>query len=69
MASSKRVPKWCGELEQLDDEHCCLSLGADSLDNLVTMLVMTGVDFEVIEPLDLIPELRKVSERLTRAFG
>ena len=66
---SKRVPKWCGELEQLDDEHCCLSLGADSLDNLVTMLVMTGVDFEVIEPLDLIPELRKVSERLTRAFG
>lgn len=66
---SKRVPNWCGQLEKLDDEHCCLSLGADSMEMLVTMLVMTGMDFEVIEPRDLVPELRRVSERLSRAFG
>ncbi len=66
---SKRVPSWCGQLEKLDDEHCCLSLGADTMDNLVTMLVMTGMDFELLEPRELIPELKKVSDRLTRAFG
>jgi predicted DNA-binding transcriptional regulator YafY len=66
---SKQVPPWCGQLEKLDDQHCCLSLGADTMDNLVTMLVMTGMDFEVLEPRELIPELKKVSDRLMRAFA
>jgi predicted DNA-binding transcriptional regulator YafY len=65
---TKQVPAWCGQLETLDEEHCSLSLGADSMDMLVTMLVMTGVEFEVIESRELLPELRKVAERLTRAL-
>src|SRR4051812_10469543 len=66
---SKQLPAWCGQLETLDEEHCSLSLGADSVEMLVTMLVMTGVEFEVLESADLLPELRKVTERLARALG
>jgi predicted DNA-binding transcriptional regulator YafY len=66
---SKQVPAWCGQLETLDGEHCSLSLGADSVEMLVTMLVMTRMEFEVLEPVDLLPELRKVTERLARALA
>jgi len=65
---SKKVPAWCGQLERLDEEHCSLSLGADSVEMLLTMLVMTGVEFEVLEPKELLPELRRVTERLARAL-
>ena len=39
---SKQVPPWCGQLEPLDDEHCTLDMGADSIEMLVTMMVMVG---------------------------
>ncbi len=66
---SKQVPNWCGQLEKLDEEHCALSVGADSIEMLITQAVMTGMEFEVLDPPDLVPELRKVTERLQRAFG
>jgi len=66
---SKQLPSWCGQLEKLDDEHCSLSVGADSIETLVTLVVMTRMDFEVLDSHELMPELRKVTERLRRAFG
>jgi predicted DNA-binding transcriptional regulator YafY len=66
---SKQVPGWCGQLEKLDDEHCTLSVGADSIEMLVTQILMTRVEFEVLEAQDLMPELRRVTERLSRAFA
>ncbi len=66
---SKQLPSWCGQLEKLDEEHCSLSVGADSIETLITLVVMTRMDFEVLDSHELMPELRKVTERLRRAFG
>jgi predicted DNA-binding transcriptional regulator YafY len=66
---SKQVSPWCGKLERLDDEHCSLDMGADSMEMLVTMMVMTGMEFEMLDSHELKPEMRKVVERLARSFG
>lgn len=67
---SKQVPAWCGQLEKLDDEHCVLSVGADSPEWLVTQALMAGMDFEVLEaPPEVLPDLHKIVDRLRRAFG
>ncbi len=64
---SKQVPPWCGVLEPLDDESCVLSTGAGTIEALVAQLVLCGMDFELIEPMELAPELRKIAKRLDRA--
>lgn len=65
----KQISPWCGRLERLDDGHCTLDMGADSLDMLVTMMVMTGMEFEMLDSHELKPEMRRVAERLARAFA
>lgn len=66
-ALSQQVAPWCGVLEPLDDESCVLSTGAGSIEALVAQMLLTGVDFELLEPLELAPELSKIAERLARA--
>lgn len=61
---TKAVPRWCGSIEPIDDESCYLISGADSLEMLVSQLISTGFDFEVVEPEEMIPELRKIAKRL-----
>ncbi|HWZ64911.1 MAG TPA: YafY family protein [Steroidobacteraceae bacterium] len=63
----KRIPGWCGVLEALDDAHCTLTTGADSIEVLAAQLVMLGTDFEIIGAPDLAPELRRIAARLERA--
>ena len=46
-----------------------LTSAADSVEMLITMVLMTRMDFEVLDAQDLMPELRKATERLTRAFA
>ncbi|MEJ0035133.1 MAG: WYL domain-containing protein [Gammaproteobacteria bacterium] len=65
----KRVPPWCGRLERFDDGHCSLEMGADSPEMLVTLMVMTGMEFEMLDAHELKPDMRKVVERLARAFA
>jgi len=64
----KQVPTWCGQLEPLDEEHCALSMGADSPEMLVTLMVMTGMEFELLDAQELKPQMRRIAERLARAF-
>lgn len=64
---SRQIPSWCGALEPLDDESCALSTGANSIDALVCHMLLCGVDFELLEPLDLAPEIRKRAKRIERA--
>jgi predicted DNA-binding transcriptional regulator YafY len=64
---SKRVPAWCGALEAGDDETCTLSTGADSIEMLAALILMTAADFEILDSHELVPELRKVAERLHKA--
>jgi predicted DNA-binding transcriptional regulator YafY len=66
-ALAAQIPPWCGVLEPLDDESCVLHTGAGSIDALVCQMVLCGVDFELLEPPELAPELRKIARRLERA--
>ena len=66
-ALQKQVPGWCGVLEPEEAETCTLSTGADTIEMLAAMLVMTCADFEIIEPQELVPELRKIAARLAQA--
>jgi predicted DNA-binding transcriptional regulator YafY len=62
----KRVPRWCGSLEPGEDGTCTLTTGADSIEMLAATLVMTAADFEIVDAPELMPELRRIAERLTR---
>lgn len=63
----KQVPRWCGPLEAGEDGTCTLNAGADSIEMLAAMLVMIQSDFEILDSQELVPELRKIVERLARA--
>ena len=65
----KRIPGWCGVLEALDDTSCTLSTGADSIEVLAAQIMLIGTDFEILDSRELIPELRKIADRLYRATG
>jgi len=64
---AERIPPWLGVLEAVDERSCVLSTGGDSLEMVVAQMVMTGVDFELLEPADLAPTLRRFAARLRRA--
>jgi predicted DNA-binding transcriptional regulator YafY len=66
---TKKVSPWCGRLERLDDGHCSLDMGADSPQMLVTLMVMIGMEFEILDSHELKPEMRRIAERLARAFA
>jgi len=63
----KRIPSWCGVLEALDDASCTLSTGADSIEVLAAQVVLIGKEFEIIDSRELVPDLRKIADRLYRA--
>jgi predicted DNA-binding transcriptional regulator YafY len=65
---AKRIPSWCGVLEALDAEHCVLNLRADSVESLVAQMAFTRSEFTLLDAPDLLPELRKVTERLQSAM-
>jgi predicted DNA-binding transcriptional regulator YafY len=64
---TKKVPRWCGALEAAGDEHCTLSTGADSVETLAALMLMTGAEFEIVDAPELLPDLRLIAARLTRA--
>ncbi len=64
---ARKVPRWCGLLEAAGEDCCTLSTGADSLESLASMMLMTGADFEILDAAELLPQLRTIADRLTRA--
>ncbi|MFJ6607539.1 helix-turn-helix transcriptional regulator [Streptomyces lydicus] len=58
-----------GVLEAVDEGRCLLRTGAHTLEMMVVHLVMTGFDFEVREPPELVDRLREIRDRLSRALG
>ncbi|RJL36067.1 helix-turn-helix transcriptional regulator [Bailinhaonella thermotolerans] len=58
-----------GRLEPVDERTCLFLAGADSLESLAAYVAAKGVDFEVLEPPELVPVLREVAARLGRAAG
>jgi predicted DNA-binding transcriptional regulator YafY len=66
---AKRIPSWIGMLEPLDAQHCVLSVGAPSPAALAGFMLMAGVDFELLDAQELLPQLRTVARRLSHALA
>jgi predicted DNA-binding transcriptional regulator YafY len=56
-----------GRLEPVDDGHCVLHTGSNSLEQLALYVGLKGVDFEVLDPPELAAYLHELGARLTRA--
>lgn len=54
-------------LESIDDTSCILRAKSDSLEWLTANLTLIGVDFEVLEPIELIEHIRALTARLAAA--
>jgi hypothetical protein len=55
-----------GRLEAAGPHACVLHAGSNSLDELALFVGLKGFDFQVLDPPELIPVLRSLSERLRR---
>ena len=66
---ARQIPGWLGALEPVDEHNCILSTGAPSAAALLAMMLFVDRDFELLNPRELLPELRKVTARLTHALG
>jgi predicted DNA-binding transcriptional regulator YafY len=64
-----RVPPTYGTLEAIDDRTSLLRTGADWLGGLAVYIAVIGVDFEVLEPPELVKEVRVLADRFARASG
>lgn len=62
-----RMPRWLGAIEPVDDRCCVLSMGLDDLTQLPSYVGHLRVDFELIEPAEAAPHLRRMAERLLAA--
>ncbi|MEH0629455.1 YafY family protein [Streptomyces stelliscabiei] len=57
-----------GTLEAYDEHSCLLRTGAPNLDVMAIHVMMTGVDFEVVEPAELTGTIRTLRDRLSAAL-
>lgn len=62
-----RVPYAAGTLEEIDEHRCLLRTGSDWLDGLAIYIANIGVEFQIIEPPELIDRVRDLAGRLQRA--
>jgi predicted DNA-binding transcriptional regulator YafY len=63
-----RIPATWGAITPLDERTCEYRTGDDDLRWLGLRVAMLGVDFEVLEPPELVEELRALSVRLRGAI-
>lgn len=61
------LPSAVGKLEAVDEDSCLLSTANDSLSDLAVYIGLAGVDFEVVEPVELKEHFRMLGERYLRA--
>lgn len=66
---AQQLSPLAGHLERIDAGRCQLETGGHSLAMLALYIAHLGVEFEVLEPPELIDHLTAVAGRLTRASG
>ena len=54
-------------LEAVDEQTCLLHTGSNSLDEIALHVALKGFSFQVLDPPELIPVLRALSDRLREA--
>lgn len=57
------------QIEPEGADACILTSGADDAEGTIPWLAMPGVDFEVLEPPEVVQAVRTVADRLARAAG
>jgi predicted DNA-binding transcriptional regulator YafY len=57
------------KIEPVDDRHCIMHAGSDTLDLAAIYIGMLDVEFDVLEPPELIDRLRHLAARYLRAAG
>jgi predicted DNA-binding transcriptional regulator YafY len=67
--AAERIPPTAGLLEVVDDKTCLLTMGANSPGILSVYIAAFGMDFEVIEPEEMLGQIREIAGRLLRAVG
>jgi predicted DNA-binding transcriptional regulator YafY len=65
VAAQRRYP--LGTLEPIDAGTCLLRAGGDWLDGLAVYVIGLGVDFQVIEPAELVQRFAQLADRFGRA--
>ncbi|GGS55031.1 helix-turn-helix transcriptional regulator [Actinokineospora fastidiosa] len=65
--AAERFAPTTATLEPIDDHHCTLRAGSNSLDELAIYVTTTGFDFQVHEPPELVAHIKTLATRLTRA--
>ncbi|MGW1944265.1 helix-turn-helix transcriptional regulator [Streptomyces sp. NPDC001940] len=66
--AAQRISPSAGTLEADGDDSCVLRTGAPSLDVMVIHVILTGFEFEVLEPDGLTDAIRTARDRLSRAL-
>lgn len=64
----ERISPSVGTLEAEGEHSCVLRTGAANLDVMVIHVMLTGFEFEVLEPVALIGAMRTARDRLSRAL-
>lgn len=68
-ALAERLPPCIGLIEPIDEQNCFYETGASTYEGLALQLSLLGADFEVVEPAELMEEVRRLAERYRRATG
>lgn len=66
--AAERISPSAGTLEADGPDACLLRTGAPNLDLMVVHVMMTGFEFEVLEPAGLTERIRTARDRLSRAL-
>jgi predicted DNA-binding transcriptional regulator YafY len=64
---AERVPLLAAHIEAIDAQRCVLETGENHLGRLAIHIAQIGYDFEVLEPPELIEQLRALGKRFARA--
>ena len=63
---AERTSPSAGRLTAVDERTCLLHTGSNSLDELAVYVAIKGVDFDVIEPPELLDKIGELADRLRR---
>lgn len=64
-----RIHPAVGVVETIDDDHCVLVTGADSVEVVAVYVGMLGLDFHVTDPPELVAHVKTLGERYARAWA
>jgi predicted DNA-binding transcriptional regulator YafY len=67
-AIARWIPPSAGNVDAVDERTCQFRTGSQSLESLSIYLALTGVDFEVHEPPELIDYMRELADRFHRGL-